>query len=37
MVSDHPAKFGGNKEYDSGNIMILVCHNLASTRDQRVK
>ena len=37
MVSDQPAKFGINKEYDSGNIMILVFHNLTSTRDQRVK
>ena len=24
MVSHHPAKFGDHRQYDSGNIMLLV-------------
>ena len=26
MVSCHPVKFSGHKNYDSGDLMFLLCH-----------
>ena len=26
MVSHYPAKFGGHRHCDSGDIIVLVCH-----------
>ena len=26
LVSDHPAKFGGHRHRDSGDVMVSVCH-----------